>query len=233
MSEHSFTEKMHDLLDGLLPAAEEAELRKHVEGCAPCREELARLEEVVTAVRGLPMSARAPEGIWASIQARVGDTPPGAGDDARVLEFRGGAGRRRRFHVTLPQLAAAAVLVSVLSAGSMWMAISGLDSRSTPAVVAGELRSPAARAASLGDAGYAEAVGELEAIVEQGRDLLAPETVAAIDSSLRTIDEALAEVEAALQADPSSAVLGRMLVNHQRSRLRLLRQAAVAVRARS
>jgi anti-sigma factor RsiW len=233
MSEHISTEKIHDLLDGLLPAAAEADVRAHMDGCTPCREELARLEEVVTAVRGLPLSAKAPEGIWEAVQARVGDSPPGAADDVQVVDFPGAASPRRRFQFTLPQLAAATLLVSVLSAGSVWMAVSGLDSRSAPTVAAGGAGSPAARAASLGDAGYAEAVAELEAILEQGRGLLAPETEATIDRSLQDIDEALAEVEAALREDPSSAALGRMLVNHQRARLRLLGQAAVAVRARS
>jgi len=120
-----------------------------------------------------------------------------------------------------------------MSAGTVWMAVTGLDSGSTPAVATPDVQGPVSFAASLGDEGYAEAVRELEDILVQGRDLLAPETVATIDRSLQSIDEALTEVQAALEADPSSQVLGRMLVNHQRSRLRLLRQAAEAVWARS
>lgn len=233
MSEHISTEKIHDLVDGLLSEAEASALEAHLDGCAMCRTEVVGLKDVVTAVRELPTAASPPSGTWDVIQSRIGDSLPAPEGHARIVEFPGTPARRRRLHFTVPQLAAAALVISLLSAGSVWMATSGLDSRSTPAVAAGGLRSPAARAASLGDAGYAEVVRELEAIVEAGRDLLAPETIATIDRSLQSIDQALAEVESALEADPSSEVLGRMLVNHQRSRLRLLRQAAVAVRARS
>jgi len=63
--------------------------------------------------------------------------------------------------------------------------------------------------------------------------LLDVETVAALDAALKDIDEALDEVARALEKDPSSVVLERMLVHHQRSRLQLLRQAAWAVQTLS
>jgi len=233
MIEHISTEKIHDLLDGLLSAAEEDQIRSHVDECAVCRSEVAQLGDVVQAVRGLPRSGKAPDGIWEGIQDRIDGTRPGEVEQGSVVEFPGASARRRRFHFTVPQLAAAAVVVSLMSAGTVWMAVSGLGSGSAPAVATAEAQGSAVRAAGLEEVGYAEAVRELEDIVQQGRDLLAPETVATIDRSLQTIDEALADVQAALEADPSSEVLGRMLVNHQRSRLRLLRQAAEAVWARS
>jgi len=233
MIEHISTEKIHDLLDGLLSAAEEDEARSHVDECATCRSEVARLGDIVQAVRGLPRSGQAPDGLWEGIQGRIEGTQPAEVEDTSVVEFPGAGARRRRFHFSAPQLAAAAVVVSLLSAGTVWMAVSGLGSSSPPAVATAEPQGSAVRAASLDELGYAEAVQELEDILLQGRDLLAPETVATIDRSLQTIDEALNEVQAALEADPSSEVLGRMLVNHQRSRLRLLRQAAEAVWARS
>jgi len=233
MIEHISTEKIHDLLDGLLSAAEEDGVRSHLDECAVCRGEAARLGDVVQAVRALPASGQAPEGIWEGIQSRIDGTHPGEGERTSVPDFPGADVRRRRFHFTAPQLAAAAVVVSLMSAGMAWMAVDGLHSGSTPAVATAEPQGTAVRAVLLADVGYVEAVRELEDILQQGRELLAPETVATIDESLQTIDEALAEVQAALEADPASEVLGRMLVNHQRSRLRLLRQAAEAVWARS
>ena len=126
------------------------------------------------------------------------------------------------------------MLVSVLSAGSVWMAVSGVGQSGGVGMVGGDTQSSAVRAASTGgEASYAQAVAELEALVEQGRGSLAPETVETLDHALQSIDEALTEVRQALEADPSSGILERMLVNHQRSRLRLLRQAATAVQALS
>jgi hypothetical protein len=92
---------------------------------------------------------------------------------------------------------------------------------------------PAARAASSGGGGYDEALLELETIVDQGREFLAPETLASLDHSLRTIDDAMAEIRRALAADPANEVLARMLVRQQRSKLRVLTQAATGLQARS
>ncbi len=234
MMEHISTEKIHDLLDGLLSAAEEGGVQAHLDECGVCREEAARLSDIVMGLRALPSSGQAPEGIWEGVQARIDGTEPGGAEDTQVLVFPGAEARRRRFHFTIPQLAAAAVLVSVLSAGSVWMAVSGVGHAGGPGTVPGDIQPSAIRAASVGeDTGYAQAVAELEALVEQGRGLLAPETMAVLDRALRDIDEALTAVRQALETDPSSGVLERMLVNHQRSRLRLLRQAASAVQALS
>ncbi len=234
MIEHISTERIHDLVDGLLSAAEEDRLRSHLDQCGACRQEVARLTDIVMAVRALPSTGQAPDGIWEGIQDRIDGTQPGGAEDKTVVAFPGAGVRRRRFHFTMPQLAAAAVVVSVLSAGSVWMAISGIGATGATGAVAGDMPASAFRAASLdSDAGYAAAVAELEALVEQGRGRLAPETMAVLDRALQNIDEALTEVRQALETDPSSGVLGRMLVNHQRSRLRLLRQAASAVQALS
>jgi len=83
---------------------------------------------------------------------------------------------------------------------------------------------------SSGESSYEAAASELERILDQGRGLLDPETVATLERSLATIDQAIAEVEEALDADPSSELLARLLVNHQGTRLRVLRQAATLVR---
>lgn len=234
MIEHISNEKIHDLLDGLLSAAEEDRLRSHLDECGVCREEVARLNDVVMAVRALPSTGQAPDGIWEGIQDRIDGTQPGDAEDTRVVAFPGAGVRRRRFRFSIPQLAAAAVVVSVLSAATVWMAISGVGATGAAGIVAGDMPATAVHAASMeNEAGYAAAVAELEALVEQGRGRLAPETMAVLDRALQNIDEALTEVRQALETDPSSGVLGRMLVNHQRSRLRLLRQAASAVQALS
>lgn len=233
MIDHISHERMHDLLDGLLSAAEEDQIRAHVDDCPACRSEAAELAEVVASMRSLPQAAAAPDGIWDGIAARIEGTAPGLEEETQVVAFPVAASRRRVFHFSLPQLAAAALVVSVLSAGSVWVAISGLGSSAVPSVASGEVGASAVRPAAFGDDAYAAAALELETIIAQGRGLLAPETITTLEQSLQTIDEAMAEVQAALEADPSSQVLGRMLANHQRSRLRLLRQAASAVQART
>jgi len=91
----------------------------------------------------------------------------------------------------------------------------------------------AARMAASGDAAYDQALLQLQTLVDQGRSVLAPETVKTLDRSLRTIDDAIAQIREALAKDPSSQLLNRMLINQQRTKLRVLKQAATAMQARS
>lgn len=231
MSNHISPERLNDFLDGLLTSAEREEIEAHVVGCAPCRDELARVGELVTALRGLPASARPPEEVWTAVEARIRGTSPGADEEAKVLSLNSRQGPRR-FHFTVPQLAAAAIVVSLLSSATVWLALSGDPSGDRMAESRGEALTAAAWVASVEEeAGYADAVAKLERIVAEGRGRLDPETIAALDQALQNIDQALADVRRALAADPSSGVLGRMLTNHQMSKLRVLRQAASAVQA--
>ena len=57
MITHVSTERMHEALDGALTSAELDELERHFETCDPCRNEYARMSEVVGAVRALLRSA--------------------------------------------------------------------------------------------------------------------------------------------------------------------------------
>lgn len=234
MNGHIGTERMHDLVDGLLPAAERAEVEAHLRACPACRDEATRLSEVVGALNALPREAAAPAVMWARIEDRISGTLPGSGPaEARVLPFPGQIEPPRRIALTVPQLAAAAGLVALLSWGVSSIAMS--RGGATAPEVAREGTAPsgmAARAVARGGA-YEEAVARLRVAVEQGRDRLSPETLGTLERSLATIDAAIAEVEEALATDPSSDLLARMLVSHQDAKLRVLRQAATRVEPRT
>lgn len=235
MNEHITLDTMHDLLDGLVPPADEMPLRGHLTACAPCREEFESLESTVTALRGMPLEAAAPEGLWSGIEARIGASGAPAAEDSKVLPLSVAPRGPRRFSLTVPQLAAAAVVVSLLSATMVWTTLreGGGAPPTEAAKGASALESPSARVASLGETGYDEAVIQLQSIVDAGRDVLAPRTLETLETALRTIDDAIAEVREALESDPSSELLSRLLANHQRSKLRVLRQAAISVQPRS
>ena len=234
MSEHITLETMHDLLDGLRPPSEEMLLRGHLQACAACREEFESLEATVTALRGMPDGAVVPEALWAGIEARIATGSAAVPQDPKVVPLAAVRRGPRRFSVTVPQLAAAAVVVSLVSATLVWAVLregSGqLPATATAGAPAPE--SPSRRVASLGETGYEEAVAQLQTIIDAGRDVLAPETLVTLETSLRTVDDAIAEVRGALEADPSSEFLARLLGKHQQSKLRLLRQAAVSVQPR-
>ena len=240
MNEHLSIERMNDLVDGLLPSSAEGPARAHLDGCAVCREEFASIAETVAALRQLPSGARAPERVWSAIEGRLGGRAPDTVASATVVRLPGSkAGAARRgWMLSLPQLAAAAAAVALVSAGGMWVALQP-GGAVAPAAAPSRIDEPtfvvgaAARAAGTSMAGYDQAVLELEALVEQGRDVMRPETVRALEESLGAIDNALADVRQALTDDPSSELLMSMMINHQTARMRVLRRAATMIESRS
>ncbi|MFE6972280.1 anti-sigma factor family protein [Streptomyces sp. NPDC057682] len=64
---HPDVSEISDLTEGLLPASRTADLRRHLEGCEPCADVLASLEEI----RGLLGSLPAPEPMPMDIAARI------------------------------------------------------------------------------------------------------------------------------------------------------------------
>jgi len=225
MSGHISTERLHDLVDGLVPEAERAALDDHLRSCAMCRDELARLRELVRALGALPRDAVAPTGLWAGIEARIeGTAPAGDASGATVLPFPGARDARWRVSLTLPQLAAAATVVALVSAGVVWGALSGRGTTSEGLVRTDTDAGSVARMVASGG-GYEEALAQLESVADRERAKLAPETLATLERSMATVDSAIAEVQEALRNDPNSELLARLLANHQGAKLRVLRHA--------
>jgi hypothetical protein len=228
MNGHLSTDEIHDLLDGLLEASEEERLSRHVESCARCRGETEALAAVLAGMAELPREAEPARDLWGGIEARIAGTTPGAPEPV-VIEFPGSvaaaAAVRRRVSLSLPQLYAAGIAIALLSGAAVWYALG----RTAPGATMG-LDAPDAPVAlvSRTDAAGAEldeAVFQLEHALQEGRELLSPETLATIEQSLSAIDTAIAEARAALQNDPASPLLNRLLVSHQKNKLRILRQA--------
>jgi len=228
-----------------------SELEAHCTSCALCRNDYSRLSEVVGAIRGLPRAGEAPPEAWAGILSRIeaetlggSDEESQRSDDTPVLRLPVGEGSSegppasgggaRRFQLTIVQLAAAAAIVALLSAGSVFIA---LDDPTAPVQFAGAPADvpggAAARAVSLEDSRYVEVVDRLEQILIEGRTVLAAETLMTIEESLRTLDAAIDDIETALADDPNSDLLRRMLANHQHTKLGVLQRAAAAVQAQT
>ena len=226
MNGHPSASEIHDWLDGLLEPADEERLRGHVDACARCRTDADALAGALQGMAELPREAEPARDLWAGIEARIAGTTPAPAEPV-VIEFPGGAAARarRRVSLTLPQLYAAGIAIALLSGATVWYALGPR----VPATSAG-LEAPDAPAAlvsqnSAAEAELDQAVFELEHTLQEGRALLTPETLATIEQSLATIDEAIGEARAALASDPSSALLNRLLLSHQKSKLRILRQA--------
>jgi anti-sigma factor RsiW len=119
-----WTDRLSDYLDGELSSDEQRAVESHVRGCAQCAAVLNDLKRVVARARAAGEAARPPQAdLWAAIAERIDsrrrpDAADPAGPLSTVTAFHGRASRRIAF--TLPQLAAAAIVVAAMSGGLAW-----------------------------------------------------------------------------------------------------------------
>ena len=212
--------RLSEYVDGELPADDRLELERHLETCAECRVAVTDLRRVRD-LAGTLVDAEPPRDLWAGIEARIGGP-------ARVLPLR------RRWTLTLPQLAAAAALMIVVGAGGATVALRGTRTPVPgPVAVMTPTGDPTVTpaAAVAGAASYDAAVTSLGRVLAEHRDRLDPETVRVLEQSLETIDRAIARARAALATDPNDAYLNAHLAETMRRKLNLMRRAAALVAA--
>jgi predicted Zn-dependent protease len=77
---------------------------------------------------------------------------------------------------------------------------------------------------------YLRQANMLQDLLDQQESALAPETVAQLKASLRTIDEAISEARAALARDPNNKLLVEMLSANYRQKVDLLRRSTEMTR---
>ncbi len=237
-----WTERLSEVLDDELAAAERRELAEHLEECAGCRTTLAELRRVVARADGLPDRPPAAD-LWPGIAARIRGRADEAGRSALPalppLELPEGdqatRGRPRRVvSMTLPQLAAAGLLVALVSAGIVWLLSAGLPGRPGTRQVAGPTApGTSAAPAAAGDAGaYDAAVAELREALAEGRGDLDSSTVRVLEQNLTLIERSIDQSRRALAADPANPYLRQHLEDTMRRKLELLQRATLVASAR-
>jgi hypothetical protein len=223
MSRHVGDDKLQDFREGLLPPEDQERIRAHLEECSQCRDELETLSRIMDGLGELPLEAQPPRDLWPQISWRMGG-------EAREEESPAGRKGRERRWVRMPvwQLLAAGIAIAVMSGGGVWLLVSGGSPALSPSGTSGPgFVHPAGWEQTL--SGYDEAVADLEAVLEQGREVLDAETIRVLEENLNTIDQAIQEAAEALDRDPESGVLRRLLSNNLRRKVDLLRVAASAV----
>ena len=213
-----WTDRLSDYLDGELTEAERTALEEHVVGCAECRATLVGLRRVVTRARALEDRLPATD-LWPGIAERIGSraTPP--------APLR----RPRRVSFSLPQLAAAALALTTLSGGSVWLLRSGTAAPGRPAPPPMPPSTPAMTAGAGAARSYDAAVADLERVLTEGRGRLDSTTVRVLERNLAVIDMAIAQARRAVEADSANLYLNSHLAATMRRKLELLRQAATLV----
>jgi hypothetical protein len=105
-----------------------------------------------------------------------------------------------------------------LSAGAF---ANNSSSDATPATLA---------AFTIEENNYLRTAAILQDLLDQQEASLAPETVAQLKASLRTIDEAILEARSALARDPANKMLVEMLTSSYRQKVDLLRRTTELTR---
>jgi hypothetical protein len=241
-----WTDRLSDYLDGELSADEQRALESHLRTCAPCAAVLNDLKRVVARAQAAGAAARPPQAdLWAGIAERIDASRTwnaGAVPLDNVATFRGRAPRRIAF--TLPQLAAAAIVVAAVSGGLAWQVAQpagrpeGLHYNSSePSADARSGRDTSSadlqvrpddvdiETVGLADAQYDAAVADLEKALKTGRGKLDSSTIAIVEHNLEIIDQAINQAREALVGDPANTYLSSHLVEARRRKLDLLRRA--------
>jgi anti-sigma factor RsiW len=218
MMTDTFVDRLSEYLDGELPAAERASVVAHLAECAACRTTLEELRSVV-ARAAIVQDAPPDRNLWPGVAARLDASPrPHPSFLKRVFTSR--------LSFTLPQLAAASLVLMVLSGGLVWMARSG-DPRADFQPLNAQTGADAAGSISAADAAeaYDVAVDQLEKALESKRGNLDAETVRVLDLNVAAADRTIAECRRALAADSGNVALQTQIVRAQQRKLSLLRAA--------
>jgi anti-sigma factor RsiW len=222
-----WTDRLSEYLDGDLTPAERTTLEAHLAACGTCRTTLDELRRVVARAQALDDRPPAAD-LWPGIAEHIGVVSLAA---RREGGARGARGARRRLSFTMPQLAAAAVVLALFSAGSVWLALRNRPTLPPPAPGTTAVMSTVG--VSPLDARTAASVAALEQTLARNRSRLDTGTVRVIEKNLAIIDRAIRDAQSALAADPANAYLNQHLAQETRRKLELLRQAATLATARS
>jgi len=215
-----WTDRLSEYVDGELTNGERIALEAHLATCADCRATVEELRHVV--LRAKALEARPPKTeLWSGIHARL--TPgrrPGVSRNTNARSWR--------VSFSVPQLIAASIALILLSGSGAWLA---LKPRQTVAVTPKPDTAFAVINVSTGRTDAA--IADLQDVFERNKSKLDTSTVRVVQQAFTTIDRAIAEARAALQADPSNAYLNLHLADTMRRKLELLRRVNAIAAAQS
>jgi hypothetical protein len=240
-----WTDRLSDYLDGELTPDEAAAVDAHLRDCAACSAVLNDLKRVVARAQAAAALTRPPQAdLWAAIAARIDADGAPQAVRGRVATFAPRPARRVTF--TLPQLAAAALVVAAVSGGLAWQlrpagagVVGGIAKAVPSAAVPNSDADGVGRAepalgadtgarietVGLADPQYDAAVSDLEKALQIGRGRLDASTIAIVEHNLQIIDQAIGQAREALVGDPANSYLNSHLVEARRRKLDLLRRA--------
>ena len=213
---------LDDYVTGDLPEDARAPVADHVATCAACSAEVDSLRRILARASELPAAIEPPAEAWSNIrEAILRDEKAVATPIDRVAMFR------RR---PMVMGAAAAILVAVLSSTVTAIYLNSRQPSGVTTVRAVDATPATLAAFTIEENNYLRTAAALQDVLDQQESVLAPETVAQLKASLRTIDEAILEARNALARDPSNKLLVEMLSANYKQKVDLLRRSTEMTR---
>jgi len=213
---------LDDYVTGDLPEDARAPVADHVATCAACSAEVDSLRRILARASELPAAIEPPAEAWSNIrEAILRDEKAVATPIDRVAMFR------RR---PMVMGAAAAILVAVLSSTVTAIYLNSRQPSSATTVRSVDATPATLAAFTIEENNYLRTAAALQDVLDQQESVLAPETVAQLKASLRTIDEAILEARNALARDPSNKLLVEMLSANYKQKVDLLRRSTEMTR---
>jgi hypothetical protein len=214
-SRHLTEAERHDVADGTLGADVPTDVTDHLAHCAACAADVARVRQLMTRVREAPLPADTAGDLWPDIRARI--------EREKIVQLSSaavhGAGRSMfRVPVFAAGLAAAVILI-LIALPYVRIGKARLATSPTAAVTA-EVRL-VADSARL----FAREATILLNELELRRAMIPPQRRTAIDHDLKVIDDAILELQRAIERDPNNPALRRMLASSYRQKIDVLKRA--------
>jgi anti-sigma-K factor RskA len=215
---------LDDYVTGELTEDARGPVADHIAACEICSAEVESLKGILARAADLPRSIDPPAEAWLNIRSAIERD-----EEAVAAGHRTSENFWRRPYA----LAAAVVLAAVLSSGGTVLYLNSRGAGSSPvtATNTGNGSTPATFVAfTIEENNYLRNVAVLQDLLDQQEASLAPETVAQLKASLRTIDEAILEARTALARDPANKMLIEMLSGTYRQKMDLMRRTAEMTR---
>jgi len=198
---------LDDHVNGDLSADVAADLARHLAVCQGCRTEERELRALLARASSLARDVTPERDLWPEIRDRI---------ERRSVDafFEVGS------WATWRTAAAAVLILATTAVVSYWL---GRSSVTFPPSAGAE--SPGATLAGGVETEFAEARLKLRAWLADNRGSLPPDSLQRIEGNLRVIDDSIAQIRAALDKDPTSPELNRLLLATYRREVQLLQRA--------
>lgn len=217
-----WTDRLSDYLDDALTPSDRRDLEAHLQDCATCAEVLADLRAIVEGARAISARdvERGPEAdLWPGIEARLRDRP------MQEVPRNSAAWSGHRYSVSLRQVAAASIAVVALTASAIWFAHDWGRREVLARGASGGGRIAAVPASSAPAEAALNGIESLKQLLDERRQRLDPSTLRTIEESLASVEAAVEQARLALEADPDDPYLVAHLEELTKRQLDLLRRA--------